>query len=133
MHFVDTNIFLRYFTGDDPAKADRVLCLLKKVEANEEKVFTSPLVVFETIFTLSSFYQVPRSRIAEIMLPLLQLRGLHLENKAVFESALELYASSTISFADLFNVCYMRAMKVCSIYSYDKDFDGFGDIERKEP
>ncbi len=133
MHFVDTNVFLRYFTGDDPAKADRVLCLLKKVEANEEKVFTSPLVIFETIFTLSSYYKVARSRIAEIMLPLLQLRGLHLENKVVFENALELYANSSVSFADLYNVCYMRAMKMCTIYSYDQDFDGFGDIERKEP
>ncbi len=133
MHFVDTNIFLRYFTGDDSVKAEKVLDLLKRVEANEEKVYTSPLVIFETIFTLSSYYKVSRSKIVEIMLPLLQLRGLHLENKPVFEDTLDLYASSAISFADLYNVCYMRSLGISSIYSYDEDFDTFGDIERKEP
>ncbi|HID95412.1 MAG TPA: hypothetical protein EYP53_05060, partial [Candidatus Latescibacteria bacterium] len=38
---------LRYFTKDGPQKAEQVLKLLKKVERNEEKVITSPLVIFE--------------------------------------------------------------------------------------
>jgi len=57
MRFIDTNLFLRYFTRDEEEKAQKVLALLKRVEKNEEKVTTSPLVIFETIFTLESFYK----------------------------------------------------------------------------
>jgi len=59
--FLDTNILIRYFTKDDEEKAYNVLELLKKIERNEEKATTSPLVIFEVIFTLQSYYKVPRN------------------------------------------------------------------------
>lgn len=133
MRFIDTNIFLRYFTGDNEKKAIESLRLLKKIESNEEKVTTSSLVIFETIFTLSSFYKVSRTEIRDLLLPILRLRGLRLECKEIFEKALEIYSISKISFADTFNSCFMESQGIKEIYSYDEDFDKIPEIKRIEP
>ena len=75
MRFIDTNLFLRYFTRDDEKKAEDVLKLLKRVERNEEKVITSPLVIFEIVFTLENYYKVPRGEIKRLLQPNLNLGG----------------------------------------------------------
>jgi len=131
--FLDTNIFLRYFTKDDEKKAYDVLALLKRIERNEEKVITSPLVIFEVIFTLQSYYKLPREQIKELLLPVLNLRGLKLPFKSVFEKALEMFPQVNIPFADIFNYYFMVEEGIKEIYSYDEDFDKFEGIKRLEP
>jgi predicted nucleic acid-binding protein len=133
MQFIDTNIFLRYLVQDDEKKANNSLQLLKKIEVNQEKVTTSSLVIFETIFTLSSFYKVSRLEIKKLLLPIIRLRGLRLENKDIFEIALEFYSKNTLSFADTYNVCLMKSLDISEIYSYDEDFDSIPGIKRVEP
>lgn len=133
MRFLDTNVLLRYFTRDDQKKAAAALHLLERVEAGEEKIFTSPLVVFETIFTLQRFYKVSREQIREILEPILSLPGLRLENKGEFLEAFKLYVESSISYADAYSVAYMRYRGIAEVYSWDTDFDLFKDIHRVEP
>jgi len=133
MRFIDTNLFLRYFTRDDEEKADDVLKLLKRVARNEEKVTTSPLVIFELVFTLESYYKVPREEIKNLLQPLLNLRGLRLDFRDVFESALELYSQEKLSFADAFNACFMQKREIKEIYSFDEDFDQVEGIDRVVP
>ena len=133
MRFLDTNILLRYFTKDDEKKARDVLRLLKKVERAEEKVLTSPLVIFETIFTLETYYKVKRKEIKNLLSPILNLRGLKLDFKDVFESALKLYSEKRISFADAFNFCFMQKNGVKEIYSFDKEFNKLKEIRRVTP
>ena len=133
MRFIDTNLFIRYFTRDDEEKAEAVLKLLKRVEKNEERIITSPLVIFELVFTLGNYYKVPRREIKEIMQPVFNLRGLRLDYRDVFESALELYSQGTLSFADAFNACFMSKREIKEIYSYDKDFDQLEGIKRVVP
>lgn len=130
MRFIDTNLFLRYLTGDDEDKAQAVLELLKRIERNEEKVITSPLVVFELIFTLQSFYNCPREEIRELVLPIISLRGLRLPFKHVFERALIDFPEKQISFADIFNYHFMIEHGIKEIYNFDRDFDKFNDIAR---
>ena len=38
MRFIDTNLFIRYFTRDDEEKAQKVLALLKRVEKDKERI-----------------------------------------------------------------------------------------------
>jgi len=131
--FLDTNILLRYFTREDEQKAQLALDLLMRVERGEEKVITSSMVIFEAIFTLQSFYKVPRQRIKELVLPIISLRGLHLPDKDVYYQAFDLYVTKNISFADAYNAAYMLAEEVSSIYSWDRDFDKIEGIVRLEP
>src|SRR3954454_8577410 len=57
VRFIDAKIILRALTQSEPAQAAASQALLLRVEAGKEKVTTSPLVLFEVIFTLQS----PRS------------------------------------------------------------------------
>jgi predicted nucleic-acid-binding protein len=133
MRFVDTNILLRFLTNDDAVKANRVLLLLKRVEEGKEKIITSPLVIFELIFTLDKFYKVSRDDIAETVSAIIGLEGFAVEFKTVFISALKLFADKNISFADAFNASAMKSKNIAEIYSYDTDFDKIDKIKRIEP
>jgi len=134
MRFIDTNLFFRYFTRDDEEKAEKVLTLLKRIAKNEEQVITSSLVMFEVIFTLESFYKVSREEIKELLKPILDLRGLKLQDKDVFREALDIYSQKKkVSFADAFHASWAGKKKVKEIYSYDADFDKLEGIERIMP
>ena len=131
--FLDTNILLRFLTRDDEGKAQQALDLLLKIERGEEKVITSPLVIFETIYTLQRFYKVPRQRIRDQILSIISLRSLHLPDKNLYHRAFDLYVTKNISFADAYNAVYMQAEEVSHIYSWDRDFDKIDGITRLEP
>ena len=133
MRFLDTNVLLRYLTEDDEGKAEQALDLLLRIERGEEKVMTSPLVIFETIFTLQKMYKLPRRTISELMLPIVFLRGLQLSDKDVYPRAFDLYVTKNISFADAYNAAYMMVEEIRDIYSWDTDFDKIDDITRIEP
>jgi predicted nucleic acid-binding protein len=131
---LDTNILLRHLTRDDPEKADRALTLLERVARSQERVVTTPMVVFETIFTLQRTYRVPRARIREQLVAVLALRGVVLPGKRRYRRALDLYVQyPNLSFADAFNVASMEASRLTEIYSWDTDFDGLPGITRIEP
>jgi len=133
MRFLDTNLLIRYFTRDDEEKAQKVLDLLKRVERNEERVITSSLVIFETVFTLQSFYKVPREKIKELVSPILELRGLKLLDKEIYQLALDIYVKKNISFADAFSAAFILKKEIKEIYSYDEDFDRIEEIRRVLP
>ncbi|MCF8031399.1 MAG: type II toxin-antitoxin system VapC family toxin [Desulfohalobiaceae bacterium] len=133
MRFIDTNVFLRYLTGDDKEKAANALALLKRLEMNREKATTNLLVIFETIFTLEKFYKVDREKVRNFLQPILELRGLKFRGADTVIDALDIHTSKNIPFADAFNAAYMRANDLKEIYSYDEDFDRIEDIDRIEP
>jgi uncharacterized protein len=131
--FLDTNVLLRYFTRDDEEKAGRALVLLTRVEQGQEKVVTSSLVIFETVFTLQRFYQVPRERIRDLVGDIISLRGLELPGKTQHIHALDLYATTNLSFADAYNAVYAQARGITEVYSWDTDFDRVPGLTRVEP
>ena len=131
--FLDTNILLRFFTRDDEPKAQQALNLLMRIEQGEEKVITSSLVIFETVFTLQSLYKVPRPIIKEQILSIVSMRNLHLPDKSLYYQAFNLYVTKNISFADAFNAAYMLSERLSHIYSWDRDFDKIEGIVRLEP
>jgi predicted nucleic acid-binding protein len=133
MRFLDTNILLRYFTKDDEEKARKALALLQRIEKGEEKVETSLPVIFETIFTLQRYYKVPRSRIKDLLLLVLRLRGLRLPAKTLCIAALDIFVKRNISYADAFNAVYMQSKGMTEIYSWDEDFDRIEGITRIAP
>ncbi len=131
--FLDTNILLRYLTEDNQHMARQAFNLLRRIERGEEKVVTSSLVIFETVFTLQSFYKVPRQQIRELLLPIISMRGIQLPERSVFYKAFDLYVKQNISFADAYNAAYMMSEEISNIYSWDKDFDKIDGIIRIEP
>ena len=54
--FVDTNLFIRYFTNDDPHKADRVERLLEQARTGTIRLITADMVIAEVVWVLESAY-----------------------------------------------------------------------------
>lgn len=88
MRLIDTNVLLRYLTGDDRAKAQRVLVLLKEIESGKKEAEILSVSAFEVIYTLESFYKIGRKKIQEILTPVFGIKNrtinLKQPKKAVF-------------------------------------------------
>ena len=65
--FVDTNILVRNLTGDPPEMAARATAYL----AAESELLVADHVVAETVYVLESYYEAPRTQVAEAIRSLL--------------------------------------------------------------
>jgi len=133
--FLDTNIFLRYLTRDDPEKAERCFDLFQRVKAGTEAVTTSESVIAEVVFVLSSpkVYNVSRERVRSLLVPILTLKGLRLPNRGLYLRALDLYADHEIDFEDALSVAHLERRQLTAILSYDRGFDRIEGVRREEP
>jgi predicted nucleic acid-binding protein len=131
--FVDSSVFLRYLVKSDPEKSERARLLFERVERGGEKVTTSVLVVFETVFTLQRTYKVAKAQIKEMLADLLSVPGMQLPGKQLCLQALDLYVDKNISFADAYNAMTMKARGLSEIYSWDADFDRLPGVSRVVP
>jgi predicted nucleic-acid-binding protein len=132
--FVDTNVFVRYLTGDDEDKADAVAKLLQKAAKGSVQLITADIVIAELVWVLSSFYAQPVSVIADLVRAILNTEGLQIDGSERIEAAVEIFEESQIDFIDAYIIGYMRLKNVADLCSYDKKhLSQFPDIKRVEP
>lgn len=137
MRFLDTNIFLRFLTRDDEAKAEACYLLFQRAQRGEEELFTSEAIITEVVYVLSSPrapYRLSRGEIRSGLIPLLTLQGLRVPQSEVYLRALDLYVSyPPLDFEDALAVAHMEQQGISTIVSYDRDFDLISGLERSEP
>jgi predicted nucleic acid-binding protein len=137
MQFVDTNIFIRFLTKDDPEKAAACRRLFEQAKLNQVSLATSEAIIAEVVFVLSSkrLYNLSRQEIRVRLFPLISLPGLKLANRRTCLRALDIYSSNRIDFEDALTVAAMERQKMTELYSYDQDFDHVVDVDltRLEP
>jgi uncharacterized protein len=133
LRFIDTNVFLRQFLADDPSKAAAAQELLLRIEAGTERVATSPLVLFELVFTLNRTYKVSKQDVVSLVQGVLDYRGLQLAGKDVWCDAFSVWLEYPIDFTDAYNVASMRSAGIKEIYAWDKGYSHVSDITRVEP
>jgi predicted nucleic acid-binding protein len=135
--FLDADVLLRYLvrplTSEDRIRAEQARDLLLRVERGEERVITSAVVVFETVLTLNDVYGTPRQQIRDVLNELLALRGVRLRGKRACMDALELFASSELSYPVAYKVVAMVNEGASEIYSWDARFDQVVGVTRVEP
>jgi len=132
--FVDTNLFIRYLTNDDPIKADRVEKMLDQAGRQKIKLVTAEIVLAEVVWVLESYYTLEKKQITEMLKAILATPGLEVLNRKLVEKALQLYANQNIDFVDAYIVALMEKLKISGIYSFDKKhLDRITSIRRLEP
>ena len=94
MRAVDTNVVVRYLTGDDPGQAARARAV---VDAGD--VFVSTTVLLESEWVLRSVYGLSRTEVAAALRAFAGLPGLSVESPAVLSEALD-HAERGMDFAD---------------------------------
>jgi predicted nucleic acid-binding protein len=130
---VDANVLLRHLTGDNVAQSPRSTAYLRRVEQGELRVRVPDTVIFETAYTLDTFYSETRIRIRELLLPIIELPGVVVPGKRRWRRALDLFATSRLSVADAFHVALMEDEGSDTIVSFDKGFDRISGVSRVEP
>ena len=71
MKAIDTNILIRFLTGDDERQAKKVYSIFKRAESEKKQLFVPLLVVLEMIWVLESVYEVSRIKILDSISDLL--------------------------------------------------------------
>lgn len=132
--FVDTNVFIRYLTNDDPRKADRVERRLKLAMKGEISLVTNLMVIAELIWTLESYYQLSKPEVAEKLSIIINMPNLELAEKQRILKALSLYVDKNIDFIDAFNAFFIKENGISKVLTYDRrHFDRVEWLKRVEP
>ena len=136
MRYLDTNVILRFLTGDDPVKAAACLSLMQRLQQGLEEATTSTVVIHEALYILSSraHYGLTHPDAAARLKPIVALRGLQVPHKHTVLHALDVYAEHQfLDFGDALSVAEMLAFGITEIISYDRDFDRVPGVTRVEP
>lgn len=131
--FIDTNIFLRYLTRDDVIKYEKCRKIFKKAIDGKIDLITSGMVIAELIWTLLSYYKVPKVEVIEKISIIVSTENLYIPDKGIITDALVLYGRKNIDYIDAYNAIFMKSHGLNETYSYDKDFDMIEGIKREEP
>lgn len=117
---IDTNVFLRFLLDDIPSQTKKATEVLIKAKSKRLKIFVPQIIIFEILFALDKYYKFPKTEVMEKVRTLLATSYLDIEDRAVFQEALEVFKSKNIDFVDCFLIC--KAKESNSIlFTFDKD------------
>ena len=131
-YLVDTNVLLRFLSGQPPAQANAAKRLFSEAAAGDVLLDISPVIVAEAFYTLNSFYGVDRRTAADQISLLLQQHGVKLRDGDQVFTALQILRTVNIAFADAFLAASASQEKV-PVASFDHDFDKLKGVTRFEP
>ena len=132
--FVDTNLFIRYLTNDDQAKAERVEKLLREAAAGKVRLVTAEMVIAEIVWVLESSYGLNSAAVAPLIRAILATPGIEVLNASLVARVLEHYAAKNIDFIDGYIAAVMEKQGITELYSFDrKHISRLSSISHKEP
>ena len=127
--FLDTNVLIRYLTGDPPVQARQASAFL----ARADELLVPDLVIAEVIYVLESFYEVERLEIAELVRAVIAFPAIVVVDPVMLLRAIEVYEVNRLDFAEAYLVASAEASGVGAIASFDRSIDKVGTVQRIEP
>ncbi len=121
---LDTDVIVRYLVESPesiPERFAELFPFFEKVERGDIQVHLSALVLFQTFFVLTSYYEVPTAEAAEKLEDLLSFKGISIPEKAVIRNCLCLLQKQNLDLVDAYIVEYSRARGHKGVYSFDGD------------
>ncbi|MGH2732053.1 MAG: PIN domain-containing protein [Actinomycetota bacterium] len=126
---VDTNVLIRHLTGDPPDLARRAIAFLG--EANE--LILTDLILAEMVYVLESFYERPRSEVADLARSLLALPSIAVFDHDLLLRSLDLYEGDRLDFAEAYLAAMAELSGVATVASFDRALDRVASVRRMEP
>ncbi len=127
--FVDTNVLIRHLTGDPPELGRRATQFLTDADG----LLLPDLIVAEVVYVLESFYEVERSRVAELVRAVLAFAAITVLDQDLLLRAIEIYEIDRIDFAEAYLVASAERSGFNTVVSFDRSIDRVGTIRRLEP
>jgi predicted nucleic acid-binding protein len=113
---LDTNVLVRFFTGEPAATAERARALVAQADSGNIELQVPSLIVAETVYTLESFYEMPKADICEKLGIFLRSRGIAPLEPEIIQDALQRYRSLSVHFADAYLAALAAAHHI-SVFS----------------
>jgi predicted nucleic acid-binding protein len=129
---LDTNVIIRFLTGDHPTHSPRSRNLFARAAAGEVTLVLTDLALAESAWVLQSFYQLDRAAIAAALKGVIESTGVKVQNNTILVNALRNFAQTGVNFVDAYHAALAEAESI-AIASFDRDFDQFAGIKRIEP
>jgi predicted nucleic-acid-binding protein len=101
--------------------------------AGGERWFLADLVLAECIYVLESFYEVDRTRVAELMRAAIALPSVAVIDAPMLLRSLEVYEIDRLDFAEAYLVAAAESTGVGTILSFDRSIDRVKTVSRVEP
>ena len=125
--FVDSNVFLRFFTIDDAGQHRQAAALFQKAAAGKTELVTGPPVLFEVAWTLRSAYGQSQEQVLQVLAAIVALPCLSLTDAPIVEAAIELATKSGQEFADAYIAAASRRAGASEIATFNqKHFEKLG-------
>jgi len=131
--YLDTNVLVRFLTGEPPGMAQRALDLFSRAERGDIVLILDEIVIAETVWVLTSHYKHRPQDITRALNELLIRELFHVRERDIMVEALSLFASHSVDFADALIAARMRRDGVGSVFSFDTHFDRLPGVTRLEP
>jgi len=116
---IDTNVLLRLLLRDAPAQAAAQRAI-ETAEQAGDPVLVNDLVLAETVWTLSSRYDVGKDGVLQALRSLLDTGAFAFENRSTLQEAVDLFAASAVDFPDALIASRNLAMGARTTLSFDK-------------
>jgi len=127
--FVDTNLLIRHFTGDPPAQAERATAFL----GADHDLILPDMILAEMVYVLESYYEHPRSHVAEAARSLLALPSVSAADPELLLRTIELHEAERLDFADAYLCASAELSGVRAVASFDRQIDRVATVRRVEP
>jgi predicted nucleic-acid-binding protein len=117
--WLDANVILRFLLQDDQDLGSQAAAFMQAAEHEKLRLLLSPLVVAEVVWTLDSFYRVPKATIKETLEAFVLSEGIETEEKDVILASLSDFAEQNVDFIDAYVARHALAKGVPSVCTFD--------------
>ena len=118
-YFVDSNVFLRFYTADDPKQQAEAQEVFLKAKAGELVLFCGPPVFFEIAWVLNSCYKIPREEILDKLEAILAIPNLYVFDADYVKWAISLARENNQSYPDAY-IAIVAQDKHIGVMSFNK-------------
>jgi predicted nucleic-acid-binding protein len=129
MKGIDTNILIRFLTGDDELQAKKVYNIFKKAESEKNELFVPLLVILELIWVLESVYEIHRTEILESISELTLMPILKFEHQSALQQFTHAAKGNIYDLSDLLIAHSANTQGCESIITFDKKASKFNLFE----
>ncbi|NYT27717.1 MAG: type II toxin-antitoxin system VapC family toxin [Candidatus Thiodubiliella endoseptemdiera] len=117
---LDTNILVRFLTGDNVTQAHKVYQLFKQTEIERTELYIPILVVIELVWVLDSIYKFERPSLIKMLENLTLMPIFKFENLSAVQSVVQKAKVTNFDLSDLLIAYSVRTSRIESILTFDK-------------
>ncbi|RLC03380.1 MAG: VapC toxin family PIN domain ribonuclease [Deltaproteobacteria bacterium] len=129
MKAIDTNILVRFLTGDDDLQANKVYSIFKKAESEKIELFVPLLVVLEMIWVLESVYEISRAEILDAIGDLLLMPIFKFDQQPTIPQLIQSAKGNKYDLSDLL-IAHSAKINGCeAVLTFDKKASKFNLFE----